>query len=66
MLDPFTIKQELRFLYDRNRINVAITRARKKCILFVSDLILKGFPSIYSSGPVEEGFSYLQVDSKQL
>ena len=41
ILEKHRIASELGFLYSRNRINVAMTRARSKCILFISDVMLQ-------------------------
>jgi len=60
IIDGYRIAKELDFLYSRNRINVAQTRAESKCLFFVSDIMLQMSPNIYSSKRVQEGFSYLQ------
>lgn len=57
--DPEQLKAELGFLYDPLRLNVAITRARRKNILVVSDALL-GCPSQILDDPkAEAGMHYL-------
>lgn len=60
IIDEFRIAKEISFLYSRNRINVAQTRAESKCIFFVSEAMLKMTPQIYAARRTADGFSYLQ------
>lgn len=56
------IRGELEFLFNANRMNVCLSRARKKCIFIVSDAILGntggGF-DILSNPNVERGYLFL-------
>jgi len=39
--DLFQIKKEVNFIYSRNRLNVSITRAKKKCVVLLTDILLQ-------------------------
>lgn len=52
------IEVQPRFVYLRNRINVALSRARDKAILIMSDQMLKMRPSILAEDPeIESGYT---------
>jgi hypothetical protein len=55
------------FIYDRNRLNVALSRARSKAILIVSKPLLDPPPRILDRERAVKGFSYLRqiVDRAQ-
>lgn len=59
-VDEYQISKELSFLYSENRINVAQTRAKKKCIVFVSDRMLQISRHVFQHSSIERGFQYLQ------
>ncbi|PKL77840.1 MAG: hypothetical protein CVV27_04445, partial [Candidatus Melainabacteria bacterium HGW-Melainabacteria-1] len=52
--------QEKAFIYDRNRLNVAITRARSKCIVCLPKPLLDGHPSVLEDDRVAQGLAYMQ------
>jgi DNA replication ATP-dependent helicase Dna2 len=52
--------QEKAFIYDRNRLNVAITRARSKCIVCLPQPLLEGHPSVLEDDRVAQGLAYMQ------
>jgi len=56
------IKKEISFIYSRNRLNVAITRAKKKCVVVLSDVLLKTvFGEVFGNMESEVGFDYMQT-----
>lgn len=48
-----------KFIYNRNRLNVSITRAKKKCIVFLSESLLN--PTETHSPTTELGYEYIQA-----
>ena len=56
------IKNELEFLFSTNRMNVCLSRARKKCVFVVSEALLgnTGGFDILASPAVERGYLFLQ------
>jgi superfamily I DNA and/or RNA helicase len=68
-----TIRNEVKFLYNRNRLNVSITRfvlsisfllinrAKKKCIVFMSEDFLCPIHEIFDASESENGFAYIKV-----
>ena len=58
--DMETAQQEKEFIYGRNRLNVAITRAKSKSIVFLSRELLQGSPAILSSDEAALGLRYMQ------
>jgi hypothetical protein len=61
ILDPARIAKEAKFLYSRNRINVAQSRARSKCIFIVSDTLLKYSPAQLNTPGAEAATTYLNA-----
>lgn len=61
MLDPIKIKQELTFIYNRNRLNVSITRARSKCVIILTDTLLAGSKEVMANPKTEAAFVYMQA-----
>jgi DNA replication ATP-dependent helicase Dna2 len=51
---------EAEFLYGRNRLNVAITRARCKSIVFLPKPLLDGTPGLLDNEIVVEGLAYMR------
>jgi len=60
MKDLTQIKKELNFIYSRNRLNVSITRAKRKCLVIFTDTILTGSNEIFDQLDTEEGFIHMQ------
>jgi hypothetical protein len=60
IMDPFRIAREVKFLYNRNRLNVAQSRARCKCVLFIADQLLDLSKDLFVTPGVEAGLSYMQ------
>jgi hypothetical protein len=48
------------FLYDRNRLNVSITRAKGKVVVFLSRPLLDGSAGLLDDPRVVEGLGYMQ------
>jgi len=48
------------FAYSRNRLNVATTRAKKKCIFLVSEDLLAPPASVLDSPRAKKGFFYIK------
>jgi hypothetical protein len=55
------IETEAKFLYSVNRLNVGISRARVKCIVFLSDAMLSSLTSdvLFEHKSAQEGFKFL-------
>jgi chemotaxis protein histidine kinase CheA len=61
LLNTSQIKNELRFIYSRPRLNVSLTRAKKKCLVVVSDILLSAaIEHIFDSKETERGFTHFQ------
>ena len=58
--DSFDSTTELDFVYSAERINTAITRARKKCIVLCSPAVLAPSLKVVETGPRERGFTLLR------
>jgi len=61
LVNGVQIKKELNFIYSRNRLNVSITRAKRKCVIILSDVLLSTGFDVFSSKKTEQGFSYMQA-----
>lgn len=59
IFDSDQINKEVKFLYDLNRINVALTRARMKNIIFISENILMMHPKILKNERFCKSLNYL-------
>ncbi|WP_394903227.1 AAA domain-containing protein [Clostridium butyricum] len=57
--DPERAIREGRFIYSLNRLNVAITRARSKCIVFLPKPLLNPSLEIFGSKNLEEGVAFM-------
>ena len=51
---------EARFIYDRNRLNVAITRARSKTIVMLSRALIEATPQVIEDPEVAQGLGYMR------
>lgn len=60
IMDPFRVAREIRFLYNRNRLNVAQSRSRCKCVLFIADNLLELQQDLFRTPAIEAGLSYMQ------
>lgn len=60
VMDPFRIAREVKFMYSRNRLNVAQSRARCKCVLFIADNLLQLSKDVFATPGIEAGLSYMQ------
>ena len=58
--DPEYAAIEAEFIYGRNRLNVAITRARLKSIVFLPKPLLDATPEVLDSPVVAEGLAYMR------
>jgi hypothetical protein len=58
--DADVAMSEDEFIYDRNRLNVALSRARSKAILIVSRPLLDPPPAILDRWRAVRGFAYLR------
>ncbi len=52
--------QEAQFIYSRNRLNVAITRAKSKCLIILSRQLLEAPPSVWDNPQVAEGLGFMR------
>jgi len=52
---------ESRFIYGQNRLNVAMTRARSKCIAFLSRQLLTAHPDLIEIPKAAEGLAYMKA-----
>lgn len=53
--------REAEFIYSVNRLNVAITRARKKCVIFLPRPLLEPDLEAYSDDQVAQGIAFMQA-----
>ena len=58
--DPEYAALEAEFIYNRNRLNVAITRARVKSVIFLARPLLDASPEILDTPGVVEGLAYMR------
>lgn len=58
--DPEYAAQEAEFIYSRNRLNVAITRAKSKCVIILSRQLLEAPPSVWDNPQVAEGLGFMR------
>jgi DNA replication ATP-dependent helicase Dna2 len=52
--------QEAEFIYGLNRLNVAITRARSKCVVCLPAPLLESSPEVLDIEAAEQGLAYMQ------
>ena len=57
--DAETALSEAEFIYGLNRLNVAVTRARKKCVVFLPRPLLRPTYQLLESAPALEGLSHM-------
>lgn len=60
-LDAEQVQNEMDFLFDRSRLNVATTRARHKLIVLVADPVLRPPLSALSSPASKAGYAFLKA-----
>lgn len=60
-LDRKQIEAEADFIMNRNRLNVAVSRARAKVITIVSDLVVQPTPFALGGEMVKTGLGYLKL-----
>lgn len=58
--DPEYAASEAEFIYSRNRLNVSITRARSKSIVFIPRPLIDATPEILDCREVTEGLGYMR------
>ena len=58
--DPEYAAREADFIYSRNRLNVAVTRARVKSIIFFAQPLLNASPEVLDSPTVAVGLAYMR------
>ena len=58
--DPEYAAMEAEFIYGRNRLNVALTRARVKGIIFLPKPLIDASPEVLDSPPAAEGLAYMR------
>lgn len=58
--DPEYAALEADFIYSRNRLNVAITRARVKSIVFLPQPLLDASPEVLDSPTVATGLAFMR------
>ncbi len=51
---------EAQFIYDRNRLNVALTRARSKAVVILSRALIQGTPQLVEDEQVAQGLAYMR------
>jgi hypothetical protein len=59
--DPETALAEAEFIYSRNRLNVSVTRAQAKCIVFLPRMLLEPPLGAYESRRASEGIGHMQA-----
>jgi DNA replication ATP-dependent helicase Dna2 len=58
--DPEFAAQEAEFIYGLNRLNVAVTRARSKCVVFLPRTLLNASPQILDQPQAVRGLAYMR------
>jgi len=58
--DPEFAMREAAFIYSRNRLNVAITRARSKAVLFIPRPLLDAPPGVLDVEDAVEGLAFMR------
>ncbi|MCL4202286.1 MAG: UvrD-helicase domain-containing protein [Pirellulaceae bacterium] len=58
--DPEFAAQEAEFIYGLNRLNVAVTRARSKCVVFLPRTLLDASPQIFDQPQAVRGLAYMR------
>jgi DNA replication ATP-dependent helicase Dna2 len=58
--DPEFALQEAIFIYGQARLNVAMTRARTKTILFLTRALLDATPQVIETSEAEEGVRFMR------
>ena len=58
--DPEFAMQEAEFIYSLNRLNVAITRARAKCVVFLPEPLLDATPYVLDQPEAAKGLAYMR------
>jgi DNA replication ATP-dependent helicase Dna2 len=58
--DPEFAAQEAEFIYGLNRLNVAVTRARSKCVVFLPRTLLDASPQILDQPQAVRGLAYMR------
>ncbi|MBI2478244.1 MAG: UvrD-helicase domain-containing protein, partial [Planctomycetia bacterium] len=58
--DPEFAVQEAEFIYGLNRLNVAVTRARSKCVVFLPRPLLDASPQVWDRPEAIRGLSYMR------
>ena len=51
---------EAEFIYDMNRLNVALTRARTKTVMLISKALLDASPHVLENERASQGLSYMR------
>jgi DNA replication ATP-dependent helicase Dna2 len=59
--DPETALAEGEFLYSRNRLNVAVSRARSKCVVFLPRPLLDASFEVIRSDAIAEGLAHMHA-----
>ena len=57
--DPEQATSEGEFIFSKNRLNVSITRARKKTILIVSNYLFEPIIELFEKEELAEGLSFM-------
>lgn len=58
--DPEFAAQEAEFIYGLNRLNVAVTRARAKCVVFLPRPLLDASPQVLDNTEAIRGLAYMR------
>ena len=58
--DPEYALREAEFIYGVQRLNVSVTRARSKTVVFLPRPLIDGLPAVLQSEPAARGLAYMQ------
>ena len=58
--DPEFALREAEFIYGLNRLNVAVTRARSKCVLCLPRPLLEASPQVLDVEPAAVGLAFMR------
>ncbi len=58
--DPELALREAEFIYGLNRLNVALTRARCKCVVCLPELLVEASPQVLDVPAAAEGLAFMR------
>jgi hypothetical protein len=59
--DPEFALQEAEFIYGLNRLNVAVTRAKTKCVVCLPRPLLEAAPAVLDNAAAADGLAFMRA-----